>query len=47
VESDDDFAGTIEQCLQEQAVHLVDVPIDYSMNRETLNIKLKELSQAL
>ncbi|TDG15958.1 acetolactate synthase large subunit [Seongchinamella unica] len=47
VASDEDFAGTIEQCLQEPAVHVVDVPIDYSMNQETLNKTLKELSQAL
>jgi len=47
VTSDGDFAATLQKCLQEPAVHIVDVPIDYSMNQETLNHTLKELSQAL
>ena len=47
VNSVEDFASTIKQCLQDPAVHVVDVPIDYSMNEKTLNHTLKELSQAL
>jgi len=47
VGSDKDFAATLEQYQKEQAVHLVDVPIDYSMNEETLNHTLKEFSQSL
>ncbi|RLQ21781.1 acetolactate synthase large subunit [Seongchinamella sediminis] len=47
VSSDDNLASTIAQCLQEPAVHIVDVAVDYSMNEQTLYHTLKELSQDL
>jgi len=47
VTSDEDFATTIEQCMQEQGVHIVEVPVDYSLNEKTLNQTLPELSQGL
>lgn len=37
----------LEACLEEPAVHLIDVPVDYSLNDETLNNTIKTLSRAL
>ena len=34
----------IEKCIQEHAVHLIDIPIDYSENDEILNNQLRKLS---
>ncbi|MFT6268706.1 MAG: acetolactate synthase-1/2/3 large subunit [Alphaproteobacteria bacterium] len=36
--------GQIEACLAEPAVHLIDVPVDYSLNDETLNKTIRTLS---
>lgn len=37
----------VEHCLSEPAVHLIDVPVDYSLNDETLNTTIKELSSKI
>ncbi|QIB64753.1 acetolactate synthase large subunit [Kineobactrum salinum] len=37
----------VKACLEEPAVHLIDVPVDYSLNDETLNVTIRQLSQAL
>ncbi|WJG09032.1 acetolactate synthase large subunit [Aliiglaciecola sp. LCG003] len=37
----------VEACLSEPAVHLIDVPVDYSLNDQTLNKTIRELSQKL
>ena len=34
----------IQDCMQDHAVHLIDVPIDYSENDEILNNQLRKLS---
>jgi len=38
---------TLQNCLIEPAVHLIDVPVDYSLNDETLNKTIRELSAKL
>jgi len=47
IESANDLQGRIEKCLADPAVHLIDVPVDYSLNDETLNVKIRELSAKL
>jgi acetolactate synthase-1/2/3 large subunit len=42
-----ELKGQIEKCLAEPAVHLIDVPIDYSLNDETLNKSIRTLSSKL
>ncbi len=37
----------IEACLAQPAVHLIDVPVDYSLNDETLNKTIRTLSSKL
>jgi acetolactate synthase-1/2/3 large subunit len=37
----------VEACLAEPAVHLIDVPVDYSLNDEKLNKDIRERSKAL
>tara|TARA_B110000908_G_scaffold106586_1_gene125395 strand:- start:3539 stop:5179 length:1641 start_codon:yes stop_codon:yes gene_type:complete len=37
----------IEACLAQPAVHLIDVPVDYSLNNETLNKTIRTLSSKL
>jgi len=37
----------IKACLAEPAVHLIDVPVDYSLNDQTLNVTIKERSKAI
>jgi acetolactate synthase-1/2/3 large subunit len=37
----------IKDCLADPAVHLIDVPVDYSLNDETLNKTIRELSAKL
>lgn len=37
----------IKDCLADPAVHLIDVPVDYSLNDETLNNSIRELSAKL
>lgn len=42
-----ELKGQIESCLAEPAVHLIDVPVDYSLNDETLNKTIRTLSSKL
>jgi acetolactate synthase I/II/III large subunit len=36
------FSELLESCLNTSGVHVIDVPVDYSLNHPILNIKLKE-----
>jgi len=47
VEATDELLPLIEACLAEEAVHLIDVPVDYSLNDEKLNKTIRERSQQL
>jgi acetolactate synthase I/II/III large subunit len=47
VEATDELLPRIEACLTEKAVHLIDVPVDYSLNDEKLNKTIRERSQQL
>ncbi|OFA32336.1 acetolactate synthase [Glaciecola punicea] len=42
-----DLQGQIEACLAQPGVHLIDVPVDYSLNDETLNKTIRTLSSKL
>lgn len=42
-----DLLPTVQKCLSEPAVHLIDVPVDYSLNDETLNKTIRKLSAKL
>jgi len=42
VESAHDFDKTLANCLDSKGVHLIDVPVDYSLNHTILNVILKE-----
>lgn len=42
-----ELKSQIEKCLAEPAVHLIDVPVDYSLNDETLNKSIRTLSSKL
>ncbi|MFQ3249211.1 acetolactate synthase large subunit [Glaciecola sp.] len=43
----EELLPTVQKCLAEPAVHLIDVPVDYSLNDETLNKTIRELSSKL
>ncbi|MCB1842503.1 MAG: acetolactate synthase large subunit, partial [Halioglobus sp.] len=45
--SEIELLQTLEHCLDEHAVHVIDLPIDYSLNEQTLNHTLVALSEAL
>jgi acetolactate synthase-1/2/3 large subunit len=47
IEAAADLQGQIEACLAQPAVHLIDVPVDYSLNDETLNKTIRTLSSKL
>lgn len=42
-----EIATTLAKCLDTPGVHVIDCPVDYSMNDETLNRTIKELSEQL
>lgn len=44
VESCEAFAPTLEKALKSEGVHLIDAPVDYSVNHELLNEKIPELA---
>jgi len=46
-ESDEDFRQTLEKCLVSKGVHLIDLPVDYSLNHSILNVLIKEETQKL
>jgi acetolactate synthase-1/2/3 large subunit len=45
--SADELLPQVQKCLAEPNVHLIDVPVDYSLNDKTLNQTLKLRSQAV
>ena len=47
VDSAEALLPTVQACLNEPNVHLIDVPVDYSLNDETLNNTIKTLSAKL
>jgi acetolactate synthase-1/2/3 large subunit len=44
IDSAAELLPRVEACLAEPAVHLIDVPVDYSLNDETLNKVLRQRS---
>lgn len=47
IESAEQLIPLLQSCLQEPAVHVIDLPVDYSENQQTLNHTIGELSQQL
>lgn len=47
VDKTEDLVTVLKQCLEEPAVHLIDVPVDYSENSELLGEQLKKRTQGL
>jgi acetolactate synthase I/II/III large subunit len=47
VGSTEELQPRIKACLAEPGVHLIDVPVDYSLNDQTLNVTIKERSKAI
>ncbi|MEE4279455.1 MAG: acetolactate synthase large subunit [Halieaceae bacterium] len=47
LEATDGLEALITRCLDEPAVHIIDVPVDYSMNTETLFTTIPRLSASL
>lgn len=45
--AEEELLPQVEKCLSEPAVHLIDVPVDYSLNDQTLNKTIRELSAKL
>lgn len=45
--SDEDFSDTLNNCLNSKGVHVIDLPIDYSLNHSILNILIKQTTQKL
>ena len=41
-ESDENFKNILDQCLNEEGVHVIDLAVDYSLNHSILNVLLKE-----
>jgi acetolactate synthase-1/2/3 large subunit len=47
VDDTDVLIHMVDKCLNTKGVHIIDCPVDYSMNDETLNHTIKELSAKL
>ena len=47
VTSAENLAETLDTCLSEPGVHLIDCPVDYSENDEILNQRIQEISAAI
>lgn len=47
VEAADEILPLVKACLAEPGVHVIDVPVDYSLNDKTLNETIRERSQQL
>ncbi len=45
--SDADFQKILNHCLSSEGVHIIDLPVDYSLNHPILNVMLKEKAQKL
>jgi acetolactate synthase-1/2/3 large subunit len=42
VQNDEHFQHTLDTCLTSTGVHVIELPVDYSLNHEILNVMLKE-----
>jgi thiamine pyrophosphate-dependent acetolactate synthase large subunit-like protein len=42
IQTDAHFQQTLDTCLTRSGVHLIELPVDYSLNHEILNVLLKE-----
>lgn len=47
ITSAEDFTKTLESCLNSDGVHLIDCPVDYSLNHQILNVGIKEKAKVL
>lgn len=47
IESSEHFTHTLSKCLESDGVHLIDCPVDYSLNHSILNVGLKEKAKEL
>lgn len=47
ISSCDNFTETIAHCLETPGVHIVDCPVDYSLNHEILNVRIKQKAKEL
>ncbi|WP_109831544.1 acetolactate synthase large subunit [Reichenbachiella versicolor] len=47
VDSDESFTKILNEALSEGGVHLIDCPVDYSLNHSILNVKIKEKADLL
>jgi acetolactate synthase-1/2/3 large subunit len=45
--SDNEFREILRFCIDTDGVHVIDLPVDYSLNHPILNVKLKEKSQEI
>ncbi len=45
IDKTEDLLPLLKKCQQEHAVHLIDVPVDYSENDQILNEEIRELSR--
>jgi len=45
--NDGDFQEILGHCLETDGVHVIDLPVDYSLNHPILNVMLKEKTQKL
>ncbi|KEO75788.1 acetolactate synthase large subunit [Anditalea andensis] len=45
--SDLEFREVLKKCLNTKGVHVIDLPVDYSLNHSILNVKLKEKTKEL
>jgi acetolactate synthase-1/2/3 large subunit len=43
----DELLPQVQKCLAEPGVHLIDVPVDYSLNDKTLNQTIRIRSDAI
>ena len=41
-ESDQEFQNVLESSLNSKGVHIIDLPVDYSLNHSILNVLLQE-----
>jgi acetolactate synthase-1/2/3 large subunit len=42
IQNDEHFQQTLGTCLASTGVHVIELPVDYSLNHEILNVMLKE-----
>ncbi len=42
--SDEDFINTLKTCFEEDGVHVIELPVDYTLNHSILNVLLHEKS---